>query len=161
MTRKVLQAKQGEEMLEQRTRAKRTRKELIVIVVESVLLSLRSNLRSSSHLTFSSCDPWEKFRRKTSAPERNNFSIISNVFDAGPRVASCGEEKGKRGVSILGCRCGRDGIQTCFVLLRQRWVSFGGCAIPGGIRVSIGSAATLTFVKVLNCLGRRMVWREV
>src|SRR6266852_1881409 len=36
---------------------------------------------------FSSCVPWEKFRRKTSTPETSSRRIISSVVQAGPRVA--------------------------------------------------------------------------
>ena len=38
---------------------------------------------------FCSVVPCEKFNRKTSAPAKNNVSIISNVDDAGPNVATC------------------------------------------------------------------------
>mmetsp|Transcript_24906 Transcript_24906/g.37376 ORF Transcript_24906/g.37376 Transcript_24906/m.37376 type:complete len:220 (+) Transcript_24906:1470-2129(+) len=43
----------------------------------------------SSSSFFSSWAPWLKLRRKTSAPARNSFSIISKVHEAGPSVASC------------------------------------------------------------------------
>ena len=43
----------------------------------------------SSNSFFCSCEPCEKLRRNTSAPARNNFSIVSRSDEAGPRVASC------------------------------------------------------------------------
>jgi hypothetical protein len=38
---------------------------------------------------FCSWLPWEKLSRKTSAPAKNSFSIISLVDEAGPSVTTC------------------------------------------------------------------------
>mmetsp|Transcript_13792 Transcript_13792/g.20315 ORF Transcript_13792/g.20315 Transcript_13792/m.20315 type:complete len:273 (+) Transcript_13792:1176-1994(+) len=43
----------------------------------------------STSSCFSLCFPWLKLRRKTSAPAKKSFSIISKVELAGPRVATC------------------------------------------------------------------------
>src|SRR5450631_2525035 len=53
--------------------------------------------RRSSRLTlriiwiscsFSSCVPWEKFKRATSTPACTSFRKTGSVFEAGPRVAT-------------------------------------------------------------------------
>jgi hypothetical protein len=67
---------------------------------------------------FCSCEPCEKLRRKTSAPARNNFSIISLVDEAGPKVA------------------------TCLVDLRQRCATMGAVAID--VCLGRGAAGVVT-----------------
>jgi hypothetical protein len=77
--------------------------------------SSTSRIMSSSSF-FCSWLPWEKLSRKTSAPAKNSFSIISFEDEAGPSVTTCL-------VDFLH-RCATLG--TCATV-----VCCGGAAVPG------------------------------